>query len=208
MRLESHLSKSRNVQFEYLTAPFPIDADTRPPPPSIKPHKDGCQWWKLPPNARSFTATEYLGIEQSLRLIEDTWRSKGPFDAIAGHSQGAIIISIVLAKALAQDYVVKPSKAIFWGAAWARPFDELLKSAKEGARAKGEEGREGGAYEPRTLHVYDPDDEINPAEMALAVKEVFQPWSEEMEHGGRHDIPQDEEALARYASFLFSSPAS
>ncbi len=58
---------------------------------------NGYAWWTMPPGVRSFTATEYGGFETSASLVVDTIEKEGPFDLIFGHSQGAILISALLA---------------------------------------------------------------------------------------------------------------
>ena len=47
---------------------------------------------------------------------------------IIGHSRGAILTSILLARGLHGQSKYLPKKAIFSGAAWPNPFDELLEA--------------------------------------------------------------------------------
>jgi len=183
-RIESALGDSRPVECEYLSAPILIEG------------KDKFAWWKLPRNERSFTATEYIGIENSFELIESTWKSKGPFDCIVGHSQGAILTSILLARALVEDYPIKPEKAILMGAAWPQPFDKLVSSIAVLKLDK-------VPYCPRTLHVFALNDKVNPAEMALKIKNLLGHQAEALIHENGHDIPMDEDCLDRYRRFLF-----
>ena len=49
------------------------------------------------------------------QLIEQTWKQKGPFNSVIGFSQGAILISALLAKAVQEDFCVKPESAILFG---------------------------------------------------------------------------------------------
>ena len=52
------------------------------------------------------------------------------------------------------------------GAAWPQPFDALLCSLEAAGPAPP------GRYAPRTLHVYSPQDRINPPSMAERIKKV------------------------------------
>ena len=111
-----------------------------------------------------------------------------------GFSQGAILISALMAKSIKEDFCVKPGCAILFGnspssirsasvfdlaarfsdltpcspgAAWPQPFDALLCSLE----ASGPEARV-GQYAPRTLHVYSPQDRVNPPAMAERIQKV------------------------------------
>lgn len=109
--------KARNpsVHCEYATAPH-----------ELGPGKYA--WWQLPPNERSFTTAEYIGMEQTLEHVQSLWSESGPFDAVIAHSQGSILTSVLLAKALQSDYAFRPPKAVLFGAAWPKPYEALLQS--------------------------------------------------------------------------------
>ena len=112
------------VAFHRLTAPHCTDQwDFITAPHEIAPGRYA--WWTLPSGVRSFDATDYIGIDDSFEVssqslsipapeadvasqtIRRTWEEKGPYDAILGHSQGAIILSVIIAKALVEAYPVK-----------------------------------------------------------------------------------------------------
>ena len=109
--------KTRNpcVVCEYATAPH-----------EIGPGKYA--WWQLPANERSFTTSEYIGMEQTLEHVQSLWAASGPYDAVIAHSQGSILTSVLLAKALQSDYSFRPTKAVLFGAAWPKPYEALLQS--------------------------------------------------------------------------------
>ncbi|EKX33331.1 hypothetical protein GUITHDRAFT_147999 [Guillardia theta CCMP2712] len=172
-RLEDALVEKKGdaVSLEFVTAPHLIGSD------------DKYAWWNLPPNQRSFTASEYIGMDETFKMIEKTWMEKGPFDAVVGHSQGAILITVLLSRALLRDFSFKPAKAILFGAAWPNPFDGELNQLAAMDLAT-------SSYSPQTLHVYAMNDNINPPEMAKRIEKG-------------HDIPMDDKSLAKFSSFLF-----
>mmetsp|Transcript_20753 Transcript_20753/g.40340 ORF Transcript_20753/g.40340 Transcript_20753/m.40340 type:complete len:245 (+) Transcript_20753:118-852(+) len=173
----------RDVQWEFLTAPH-----------EIAPGRFA--WWTLPPGVRSFDASEYIGIDESFKLIEDHWTKQGPYDCILGHSQGAIILSVILAKASLEGYSVKPPFGILCGAAWPKPFESLLERM-------GAEGT--GKYEFQTLHSYSPKDSINPPEHAQKIQSLCGASASAFSHDGGHIVPMDDEAVGAFTNFLFPS---
>jgi hypothetical protein len=67
-------------------------------------------------------------MEQTLEHVQLMWSAHGPFDAVIAHSQGSILTSVLLAKALQSDYVFRPAKAVLFGAAWPKPYEPLMQS--------------------------------------------------------------------------------
>ena len=71
------------------------------------------EWWRLPEGERSFTAARYGGAEESVAMVESLlWghgeeggqggqERMGGFDVVVGHSQGAMLLSVVLARRIA-----------------------------------------------------------------------------------------------------------
>ena len=57
------------------------------------------------------------------QLIQDVWASKGPYDAVLGFSQGAILISFLLAKSIEKNGPVQPKAAVLMGGFYARSED-------------------------------------------------------------------------------------
>mmetsp|Transcript_19188 Transcript_19188/g.39124 ORF Transcript_19188/g.39124 Transcript_19188/m.39124 type:complete len:425 (+) Transcript_19188:408-1682(+) len=162
-----------SIQWEELTAPFPIDPKSAPF--SNEDVERGFQWWTLPKGVRSFEATEYGGFEQSEQLVLDKLLSSNSnnndnghyddcksiengndgscsnnYDIVLGHSQGAILLSALLARnevlrniptPLPSNYNKEEDKKqkshkmpmayILNGAAWPNPYNsELLALSK------------------------------------------------------------------------------
>jgi len=183
--LQEALGEGREVEWVFLTAPFAA-ADGR----------GGFEWWSLPPGVRSFQAKEYIGFEESVVLIEDAWKKQGPFDAVMGFSQGAILLSVLLARGLAGKSIVTPSRAILFGAAWPNPYGDTVNGLKSF-------DAELSASPLRVLHVYSLADPMNPGAMAREVAECFGPASESLVYDeAKHTVPQDSEHLRRYKDFL------
>ena len=81
----------------------------------------GYAWWLMDPGFRSFTATSYHGFEESAVLVTDEIVQNGPFDLIMGHSQGAILLTALLAT----ERLIAP-RVLLNGVAWPNPFTSDL----------------------------------------------------------------------------------
>jgi hypothetical protein len=57
-RLSKLVDAYPNITWEFLTAPHLIGGD------------DEFAWWTLPPNVRSFEASEYMGIDQTFQACD------------------------------------------------------------------------------------------------------------------------------------------
>uniref|UniRef100_A0A7S1IPF6 Serine hydrolase domain-containing protein n=1 Tax=Eutreptiella gymnastica TaxID=73025 RepID=A0A7S1IPF6_9EUGL len=183
--LQKGLGEDRNLEWVFLTAPHAVGG--------------GFAWWTLPPGVRSFQATEYGGFEESIELIERAWEELGPFDAVMGYSQGAILLSVLLSRGLTGGVTpVRPSRAILFGAAWPNPYSSGLEALKE---PEVQQSLEEGPL--RTLHVYGTRDKVNPPEMAKRIADLYGHGASHYEHAGGHIVPQTPEDVARYAAFLF-----
>jgi Serine hydrolase (FSH1) len=165
----------QGCEFKFLNAPHRIGDESE------------YEWWGLAKEERSYTAKEYIGIDKSINLIE----SVGEVDAIIGHSQGAILTSILLARGVLGKSKFLPKKAILSGAAWPNPYTKMLENLQpymiESAGLK-------------TLHVVGDADDVNPTEHARLICDIFR--GDLMTHPGGHFLPTDEASLKRYAEFL------
>eukprot|EP00668_Euglena_longa_P045444 GGOE01061106.1.p2 GENE.GGOE01061106.1~~GGOE01061106.1.p2 ORF type:complete len:217 (+),score=51.88 GGOE01061106.1:71-652(+) len=179
------IGAAQEVEWVFPTAPHPV-GDV----------KGGFAWWSLPPGVRSFQATEFVGFEESAQLVEDVWRRQGPFDAVLGFSQGAMLLSVLLARGLVDQSALKPARAILFGAAWPNPYGDTVRGLTE----MGESLRRSSL---RTLHVYSMHDPMNPGEMAEQIADCYGPVSERWVHGAHaHVVPQTPADLQRYIDFL------
>lgn len=86
----------------------------------------GFAWWNMPPFVRSFNATEYDGFETSAKRVLDAIQNQGPFDIIYGHSQGAILVTALLA--LDRILVHPKGGYVLNGVAWPNPFSKQMES--------------------------------------------------------------------------------
>lgn len=155
---------------------------------------NGAAWWTLPANQRSFEALEYPGIETSLHTIEQAWKLEGPFDAIIGHSQGAMLAAIFLSLGALGEHACMPSCAILSGAAWPNPYDARLRAIS----------KNGGLTVP-TLHCWGTADDVNPPAMAAEIRRTFGSLAEALEHGGGHITPMNAHSVTRMRQFLEAS---
>jgi predicted esterase len=170
----------QQCEFVFPTAPYQMGDKV-----------DQYEWWRLPPGERSFTATSYEGAEASIDMIEKL----GDVDAIIGHSQGAILMSIVLARKALGLSSFQVKRAILSGAAWPKPYEnslmEKLISVPMGSLSTA----------LPTLHVIGAADDVNPTEQAYVISRLLQ--GEVCMHPGGHVLPTDNEYIQKYASFLF-----
>jgi len=167
-----------NVKWTFLDAPF-----------------EGGQWWLLPPNTRSFEANEYMGFRQSKDIVMDEIKDND-VDLVVGHSQGAILISALLASNSDGTF----PRCVLNGAAWPNPFTSDLYEAQ---RLKVWENRS------RALFVIGKNDKINPPSSARKVFDCFREGGmkvEIQEHDGGHSIPtHNDESLVNIASWIMAS---
>lgn len=166
-----------NVQITALTAPFSKGA--------------GFAWWTIPPGVRSFTATEYEGFETSVALTLDTLQQQGPFDLILGHSQGAILLSALLALKRIPSH---PKMGyILNGVAVPNPFKSELEQLQI---------LPGGENDivPRVLFIVGENDRINPKTTAETVKTCMERAGLQVSacyHPRGHSVPVEDANVLR-----------
>ena len=195
---QQHLS----FQFEYITAPFPMEAE-----------QQQMQWWTLPPGVRSFNAKEYQGFEQSAdKVMTELLQQEQKYDFILGHSQGAILLSALLtSKAWAEKekemncHLVHYGY-IFNGCAWPNPFtDEMERFQYENLSTKEQQ------KEPQVLFVVGEKDRINPPEGAIRVRDTLlrggmkEEMVETLTHPGGHAVPvKNIDALEKMTNWIMN----
>lgn len=170
----------QQCEFVFPTAPYQMGKEV-----------DQYEWWRLPRGERSFTATSYEGAEASIDMIEKLV----DVDAIIGHSQGAILMSIVLARKALGLSSFQVKRAILSGAAWPKPYEYSL-MGKLASIPKGSL-----LTTTPTLHVMGAADDVNPTEQAAEICRLLQ--GEVCMHPGGHVLPLNDEYIQKYASFLF-----
>lgn len=166
------------LQLTAITAPFPKG--------------NGKAWWIMPPGVRSFTATEYEGFETSATIVLDTLEKEGPFDLVIGHSQGAILLSALLA--LQRLPTSHPSIGYMLnGVAMPNPYKKELESLRM-------------ISGPRVLFLLGENDKMNPLEIGDQVKIAMQQAGLAVSvcyHPGGHSVPvKDEEAVETISTWI------
>ena len=146
-------------------------------------------WWKLPEFSRSFNATTFHGVEESIDIIEKIY----PFDILIGHSQGAMLTAIILARGLLGISSSCPLSAILSSAAWPAPFTSLLESVPHHSIT---------SY-PQLIHTICATDPINPADMAQKLANIFHHCpSKILYHPYGHVLPMDTQYLEIYRNLF------
>lgn len=198
--LDGHVS----FEFDYPTAPYGLGDDG-----------DGRAWWTLRPGERSFTAREYIGYEQSATLVENKLCQGPGFDFVIGHSQGAILLSSLLASSdrLSKQCFIDNKGGggesttarnlrgfVFNGSAWPNPNGRFLDDFQVPVSPKPWKAQE-------ALFVIGTKDSINPPEGAERVRQSFAGGGlpvQTVEHGGGHSFPTslDPDSLEKIAEWF------
>jgi pimeloyl-ACP methyl ester carboxylesterase len=154
----------KGVEWVFPTAPYTMSGGS-----------DQREWWRLPRGERSFTASTYEGAEESIALVESL-----NVDALIGHSQGAILMAVVLARKAQGLSAFKLQKAILSGAAWPKPYEALMEKLT---------AVPAGTLKTAlpTLHVLGAQDDVNPTEQAAEICSLLQ--GELLMHPGGHVLP-------------------
>ena len=169
----------QHVEWVFPTAPY-----------RMRDGHEEFEWWRLPKGERSFTALSYDGAEESIKQIE----SMTDVDALIGHSQGAILMSVVLARRALGLSSFQTKHAILSGAAWPKPYEKLMNELSTLPLC---------SVPIPTLHVLGAADDVNPTEQAAEICSLLQ--GQLLMHPGGHVLPLDQESIGKYASFLFST---
>jgi predicted esterase len=167
------------------------------------------EWWTLPPGKRSFEATTFQGCEESIAIVEKYIESNN-INMVIGHSQGAMLLAIILARRQMNHANTQPFGAILSSPAWPLPYKEMI----EGVRRTCVEQRR-WSPSPIPLHAVftiGTQDKINPPSHTREIAHIFQesvsPNKENsihvLEHPGGHILPQDNASLEFYDKNVFS----
>lgn len=193
--LELQCDENTKIEFDFITAPF-----------------DGGQWWTLPDGVRSFNAKEYEGFESSASLIEETIKSAAAtnddnnlssgYDFILGHSQGAILLSALIARDetfLNQCFGVKGF--LLNGVAWPNPYTLNMESFHLPTKEN--------SLPSSCLFVIGEKDTMNPPEGARRVRECFEKGGMKVstvDHPGGHSVPvKDDDAVQGIIEWIKNS---
>ena len=132
-----------------------------------------------------------MGIDESCALVEKACEEVGGCDLLLGHSQGAMLASVLLARAATLQSHMHPQASILSGAAVPAPASSLLEAAGKTNFFK---------QSCLSLHCIGARDDINPPPLARKLATYQQ--AHIYEHGGGHIMPMGEEALRTYTRFL------
>ena len=212
LQVDEQFRASDVVNFDYITAPFPMEVGdkdnnaststtTTATTISSTASNVGFQWWTLPPGVRSFNAKEYQGFEQSAEKIYQQLQQKD-YDFIIGHSQGAILLSALLATSSSNSSSSTTSTSstqtskekrndlfqfksvrgyLLNGCAWPNPYTDQMTTFqyehnhKNDSKHEYDEEEEGdkNPHPPQILFVIGERDKINPPEGAERVKHAL-----------------------------------
>jgi predicted esterase len=164
-----------------------------------EPKEEGFAWWYLPPGERSSTATHYDGFEVSqstvLEALSDASSSseRQPlFDVILGHSQGAILITALLALQSISQQQHPRIGYILNGVAWPNPYTVELESLRVDSATTTSGEQQQQMLPPRVLIVIGERDTINTPDQAFRVATALEKAGYRvttLTHPGGHAVP-------------------
>ncbi|XP_066992353.2 esterase OVCA2 [Anabrus simplex] len=179
------------AEFTFVTAPNevpPINRDEAPPGDS----SDQCGWWFSTPS-NIFDSKQYSevcpGFEESLVVIETTWKESGPFDGLLGFSQGATFVSILcgMQQRKLLDFSFQFAVMVAGFKSLCKPHDEHYTET---------------VLIP-TLHVFGESDKVIPKERSIQLTKHFKD-PVVLEHPGGHFVPAADAQKQTYISFFES----
>ena len=177
----------KSVDFVFLQAPHVI------PGPENAAREDSLQergWWFSRPE-KSYNAMDStdicMGYEESLQLVEDTFRCEGPFDGVLGFSQGASFVSLLVNKLTDPSSSIKFKFAIFISG-----FKSLL-TAHIGVYTS--------QFVCPSFHIYGDDDGVIPVDSSIELASMFVD-SCAHRHKGGHYVPSLSELKQQLLDFI------
>jgi predicted esterase len=153
----------------------------------------GYAWWLLAPGERSFTATTYNGFEESAALVAQACEARD-YDFVVGHSQGAILVTALLAL----GRLSTTARVILNGVAWPNPFSDQLT-------------KEDAVRLPEILLLVGARDRINPPDQAERVAQALEERGAPVRvvhHAGGHAVPTDEDTITSIRDWMFPESSS
>ena len=147
------------------------------------PHEKGMgyAWWNMPPYVRSFNATEYDGYEASREAVLEAWTRP---DLVVGHSQGAILLTALLAN---EEIAQHPRLGyVLNGVAWPNPYTTQLEALQPASSLQ---------QITRVLILVGDQDAINPPAQAQRVTAALRNAGYDvtvLSHPGGHGVPTRE----------------
>ncbi|XP_017845239.1 esterase GA18864 [Drosophila busckii] len=174
------------AEFVFISAPH-IAA---PLEPNDKPIEQQRSWWANKDDG-TFKGTNKsgpaYGFQESMRAVEEAWKTQGPFQGLLGFSQGACFVGLICGLAKKKLTSIRPEFAVLTSGFISGSLVHM------------------SAYEERitipTLHVYGLTDEIIPKDMSESLAANFKNV-EVLEHNGGHYFPATAAQKQAYINFF------
>ncbi|XP_065339437.1 esterase CG5412 [Cloeon dipterum] len=183
--------KNKNVEFVFLNAPHevpPIDTDGQNVTEEI-PDQRG--WWFCSED-KKFSGKTFcekgFGFEESLNLVEETFKTQGPFDGVLGFSQGATLTALLAAHSQSN-----PNSSIKFR------FAILVAGFKSRCEAHAIYYKQKITHP--TLQVMGETDNVIPREMSEELAECFENPTV-LQHSGGHYVPATGQQKPVYIEFV------
>uniref|UniRef100_A0A1I8PPQ5 Serine hydrolase domain-containing protein n=1 Tax=Stomoxys calcitrans TaxID=35570 RepID=A0A1I8PPQ5_STOCA len=177
---------NKYAEFVFVDAPH----KAKPLEEGAEPQADQLSWW-FNNDDGSFKGTNKngpaFGFQESLKLVEQTWKTQGPFQGLLGFSQGACFVGLICGLAKKKLTSIKPEFAI-------------LSSGFLSGSLVHKSAYEESVIIP-TLHIYGLSDEIIPKEMSQELANLFKNV-EVLEHNGGHYFPATSQQKQTYINFF------
>ena len=179
-RLMDNKHSNITIKWDALTAPFQIGDN----------NEDAYAWWTMKPGERSFNAQEYIGFDESASKVlksvfsNSDQSSSCNYDLILGHSQGAILLSALLASNV--DLQRSKCSYVLNGVAFPNPYKNALTSLPQ------QQSQHDNMQDVPMLFVMGRNDNINPIESAKQVYDAYKQAGLDVSiiyHDGGHSVP-------------------
>ncbi|XP_070699946.1 esterase OVCA2 [Pempheris klunzingeri] len=194
----------KQVELVYLSAPHCVqqasseeapDKDSAPGPgPGPGGDEDPRGWWFSDIQARSFSAQqqceESLGLDESVTVVREAVKVRGPFDGILGFSQGAAFVAMLCSL---QEQKLEPEFS-FRFAILVAGFRSACKEHQKFYSAP---------LQIPSLHVFGLEDRVIPDNMSRELLPSFQD-PQLLTHPGGHFVPAASAHRQSYQDFLKS----
>eukprot|EP01118_Nematostelium_gracile_P017504 TRINITY_DN749_c0_g1_i2.p1 TRINITY_DN749_c0_g1~~TRINITY_DN749_c0_g1_i2.p1 ORF type:complete len:226 (+),score=62.19 TRINITY_DN749_c0_g1_i2:51-728(+) len=170
---------AKNAEFVFINAPHRIDPETDYVHPGEPIEEDVYKWWKTDSNW--LITKEYVGVEQSIKHIQQIFREKGPFDGVLGFSQGGVLTSILVG--LNQDTPTEENPISFKFAVIGSANPPTVPEYRENIVRKSTEN----SLVP-TLHIYGMNDTLVLPQYSEDHLKLY-PNAQVLVHEGGHYLP-------------------
>ncbi|KAK7109005.1 esterase OVCA2-like isoform X2 [Littorina saxatilis] len=167
----------KKAELEFISAPNRVPPlETTGEDAELANEGDSMGWW-FSRQDDCYHAQELSdcckGYDQSLKLVQETIKEKGPFDGVLGFSQGAAMVSLLLG--------VQEQQSEKW-------FDFAILVAGFKSRSSPHDVLYSKKISIPTLHVFGDTDKVIPKEMSEDLLQYFED-PVVVQHPGGHFVP-------------------